>query len=142
MKPKPKSADAVRKQILDDHRKIGQLTGKIAAFESPEEAAGCLKQLLPLLERHFQQEEDEMNGLHAEILERTPELHHTLRELKDEHMSLLERIRQLITAVQKRERGADLRSLGQQLQQQLAAHEAKETAIFIDSIWTDCGEGD
>lgn len=142
MKRTPKSADAARKQILDDHRRIGQLTDRIAVFESPEEALACLEQLLPLLRRHFQEEEDEMNGLHADILARTPELHHNLIELAAEHVSLLARIEQLIAAVQKRERGIDRRALGKQLQQQLAAHEARETAIFIDSIWTDCGEGD
>jgi len=142
MKRTPKSADAARKQILDDHRRIGQLTGRIAAFESPEEALACLQQLQPLLQRHFQEEEDEMNGLHADILARTPELHHSLLELKAEHVSLLARIEQLIAAVPKREVGIDRRALGKQLQQELAAHEARETAIFIDSIWTDCGEGD
>lgn len=142
MKRTAKSTDATRKQILDDHRRIGQLTGRIAAFESPEEALVCLQQLQPLLMRHFQEEEDEMNGLHADILARTPELQHSLLELKAEHVCLLASIEQLIAAVPKRERGSDRRAMGQRLQQQLAAHEARETAVFLDSIWTDCGEGD
>lgn len=137
---KPKSADTARKRILDDHRKIAQLTGTLATCADPEAAGTCVRQLLPVLQRHFAEEENEIDGLHADILERSPELQRALRGLAEEHAALLALAAKLATASQQGK--TDLRPLGKQLQEQLAAHEAKEVAIFLDSIWVDSGQGD
>lgn len=132
-----------RKQILDDHRAIGELLGKIAACAQADEMTASLQQLMPLLVRHFKSEEDEIDGLHANIRKRTPEQQNALLSLKDEHKQLVDRVQLLLSIAQETTGGGPkLQLLGKQLQERLAAHEAKETELFLDSIWTDIGEGD
>lgn len=142
MKPKPTPAE-VRQQILEEHRTIGELTAKVAV---PGEAAAVLanlQRLLPLLERHFRGEENELSGVHENIRRRSPEQQNALLGLADEHAKLLDRLRGLTAlASDVVARTAELHRLGQQLRDDLAAHEAKETALFVDSIWTDLGVGD
>jgi hemerythrin len=142
MNQNPNPAEA-KKQILDDHRQIGELTAKVAATGNAVEMATCLKQLLPLLLRHFKEEEDEIDGLHANIQKRTPQQQNALLGLKEEHKQLLDRVHLLLSIAQETKGGGPkLQLLGKQLQERLAAHEAKETELFLDSIWTDIGEGD
>lgn len=142
MNPNPNPADA-RKQILDDHREIGVLTARIAEIDAAEAMTACLQRLLPLLTRHFKEEEDEIDGLHANIRKRTPEQQHALLGLKDEHKQLLDRVLLLLSIARETKGGGPkLQLLGKQLQERLAAHETKETELFLDSIWTDIGEGD
>lgn len=138
----PKIADT-RQQILAEHQAIAELSGRIAELGDAEQLAAALRQLLPLLQRHFQAEEHEIDGLHASIRRRTPEQQHALLSLKDEHRQLLDRVQLLLAIAQEtRGGGPKLQLLGRQLQERLAAHEAKETGLFVDSIWTDIGEGD
>jgi transcriptional regulator of heat shock response len=135
--------DKVRKQILEDHREIGELLVKIVAAENAATIADHLQQLQPLLRRHFQEEETTITGLHAVIQERTPHFIHALHDLRHEHVKLLEGVSQLLAAAAAP--GSDraqLRTMGKELKDQLAVHEAKETDLFVDSIWTDLGEGD
>lgn len=136
--PTPKT----RQQILDDHRLIGELVGKIALATTAEDTALNLEQLVPLLHRHFREEEDEIGGLHAEIVRRTPQQHQALLDLKAEHARLLEDVQCLLAAAKSERPAKNLVQLGERLKNQLAAHEAKETELFLDSIWTDFGEGD
>jgi hypothetical protein len=141
MKPKSKPVDS-RKRILDDHRRIGALLSDIATATTAADTATHLQQLLPLLRRHFREEENEIDGLHTTIRMQTPQYCNELDELKKEHRDLLERTQQLLD---QSERGGDARQLrtrGAELQQRLAAHETRETEVFVDSIWTDIGAVD
>ncbi|MEZ5963173.1 MAG: hemerythrin domain-containing protein [Planctomycetota bacterium] len=139
--PNPKGS---KKQILDEHREIENLAAKVCTQTgSPAESLHCLERLLPLLERHFRAEEDEISGLHANIRRRSPEQQNALLGLKDEHAQLLARGRSLLAmAKDVVAKSTELRDATKQLQADLATHEAKETELFVDSIWTDIGVGD
>lgn len=137
------NAAEAKKQILDDHRQIGEWMAKVADSGDPANMTSCLQHLLPLLLRHFQEEENEIDGLHLGIQKRTPQQQHALLALKEEHKQLIDRVQLLLAIVQETATGGPkLQLLGKQLQERLAAHEAKETELFLDSIWTDIGEGD
>ncbi|GAB4150923.1 MAG: hypothetical protein Fur0037_19590 [Planctomycetota bacterium] len=146
MKPDPRDQPhrkQMRQRILDDHRRIGELSSRIASEGDPARLAEALKSLLPLLQRHFREEEDEIDGLHASILEHAPEHQNELQRLKEEHKRILDRAQLLLSiAEESGDGGEKLRMLGQQLRERLAGHEAKETELFLHSIWTDIGEGD
>lgn len=144
MKPRarPKQKPAQQK-ILDDHRQIGELLGKIAGTGVATEIAASLDALLPVLIRHFQEEEDEIDGLHIDIQRRSPQQHQALLGLKSEHVQLLAAARDLLLQAKAAKGSSDkLQKLGVQLKERLATHESKETELFLDSIWTDIGEGD
>ena len=142
MNPNPKPGGS-REQILADHRQIGELLSTLAVLTVATETTRCLDCLLPLLERHFKEEEDEIDGLHAIIQDQAPQHQNALQSLKDEHVKLLELARRYQTTARETEgHSTKLRELGTQLKNQLASHEARETEIFVDSIWTDLGVGD
>lgn len=141
MERHPKSA--AKQKILDDHRVIGQLISDVASLEEPAEVARCVQRLLPVLRGHFADEEQEIDGLHALVERRTPQHHEALLGLKKEHAQLLAHAEQLLAAA-RQPHGAreEIRRLGRQLRTDLAAHETRETEVFMDSIWTDFGGSD
>jgi hypothetical protein len=142
MKPMSKTADS-RQQILDAHRRISALTQKLGVVSRADDMVASLRELATLLAAHFAEEEAEFDGLHENIRKRSPELQHGLQELEQEHMQLLERVHALMSiAQQERLPVPKLRQLGKQFQERLAQHEAKETGVFQDSIWTDLGTGE
>jgi hemerythrin len=142
MEPKPDPADS-RRQILAEHQQITALTQQLATVQGAPEMATCLRKLATILTDHFRQEEEGFDGLHESIRARTPELQNALQGLKDEHQQLLDRLQLLLSIVQESRGSAPkLQLLGKQLQERLSEHEAKETRIFLDSIWADLGEGD
>ena len=142
MNPNPNPGES-RKQILDDHREIGELLSTLANVTAATETTKCLNRLLPLLQRHFKEEEDEIDGLHAVIQTQAPHRMAALLELKQEHTELLEQVKHFLSVAEQTEgHNPKLRDLGLKLKSQLTAHEAKETEIFVDSIWTDLGAGD
>jgi hemerythrin len=129
--------------VLADHEKIIALTARLAAVGGADEMVSCLRQLATILTGHFKEEEDGFDGLHDDIRKRTPEQQHALMGLKEEHTHLLERV-QLLLSIAQQSRGPapKLQVLGKQLQDRLSEHEARETQVFLDSIWTDLGESD
>ncbi|MCB9876334.1 MAG: hemerythrin domain-containing protein [Planctomycetes bacterium] len=136
-------AERSRQQILDDHREIGALMSKVLVAGSAADMVECLGRLQPLLQRHFEEEEAEVGGLHATIVANAPRHSSVLPDLQQQHANLLERVGQVAAAATRP--GAaigDLTRLAEQLRSELAAHEAAETEIFVDSIWTDLGAGD
>lgn len=135
-------ASQARKQILDDHRRIGELLSRVAAAADAAESRDSMRELLPLLQRHFREEEEEIGGLHAVVRQRTPHHWNALCGLRDEHLQLLAQARDLQAQAERNAAVEHLRELGTELKDHVAAHEAKETEIFVDSIWTDLGEGD
>lgn len=135
-------ANQARKQILDDHRRIGELLSRIAAAASAAESRECLHELIPLLQRHFREEEQEIGGLHTIVQQRTPHHWNALRGLREEHLQLLAQARDLLAQAERDAEPKHLCELGVELKERIAVHEAKETEIFVDSIWTDLGEGD
>jgi hemerythrin len=139
----PTDPGKARQQILDDHREIGALLSQVAGADSAAATRDALQRLEPLLRHHFKEEEEELDGLHAAILQRAPQHGNALRNLGDEHRRLLELAGELRSkAADPAATETELRDLGQQLGQRLAAHETNETEIFVDSIWTDLGDGD
>lgn len=140
-KPKPKPSRK-KQQILDDHERIRALLAQLAAAAEASATCRCLDDLQPLLQRHFRDEEAEIDGLHAGIRQRTPQFWNALCGLRDEHVQLLAEAGVLRQAAGAGTAPEQLRALGHTLQQRVAAHEAKETELFVESIWTDLGEGD
>ena len=102
-----------------------------------------MKRLETLLERHFKAEEDELDGLRATVPQHAPRLESSLRSLREEHRQLLESVRDLAARAAKAQ-GDDpsLREMSKALRDRFSAHEARETDIFVESIWTDIGTGD
>lgn len=143
MERHPKPTAAAKQKILADHRIIGQLISDIASLDDPAAITKCVQQLLPVLRGHFAEEEQEIDGLHAVVERRTPQHHEALLALKQEHALLMSHAEQLLAAA-RAAKGADteLRRLGRQLRTDLAAHESRETEVFMDSIWTDFGGSD
>lgn len=114
----------------------------IGAATDPKQVAAGVQKLQPVLQRHFAEEEQEMDGLHAVIQKRTPELLGALHDLRQEHAQLLVQVEQLLAAARRAPAGdTRLQALGQQLRDQLGRHESHETQVFMDSIWTDTGGG-
>lgn len=142
MKAKKKPDQTVRQQVLADHREIGLLLQKLADFGDSRQAMSHLRQLQPLLQRHFDAEESEFDGMHAGIRARTPEQQNVLLELKAEHKELLACVHDLLAPASPARKPSVLRERCDRLREQLGAHEAKESAVFMDSVWTDVGEGD
>ena len=142
MEQQPDPAES-RRQILAEHQEIQALAQKLAAVRGAAEMTACLRKLATVLTGHFRQEEDGADSLHEGIRTRTPEQQNALRGLKEEHQQILDRLQLLLSTVQE-SRGAapKLQMLGKQFQERLAEHEANETRIFLDSIWSDLGEGD
>ena len=136
-------ADDSRRQILDAHRKIDALAAKLGVVSGADEMMASLRELATLMAAHFAEEEKEFDGLHENIRKRSPELQNALQELAQEHKHLLERVHALMSIAQQEHlAAAKLRQLGKQFQQRLARHEANETGVFQDSIWTDLGTGE
>lgn len=132
-----------RQQILHDHHEIETLVGQVAPTSTREQTLAALTGLQPILQRHFAKEEEQIDGLHNEILHRTPRHANALAGLKDEHRELLASLQQLLDkANEKSVDDASLQTLGAEFRARLAEHEARETEIFVDSIWTDLGAGD
>jgi len=132
-----------KKQILQDHQDIEALMLQVATGASRAETIEAIERLRPLLERHFQSEEAELSGLHAEIVQKAPRHANALQMLKDEHAAILVQVDEL-AAIAKSSEAPDARrqELGEKLKARLEEHEATETEIFVDSIWTDLGAGD
>ncbi|MCB9886629.1 MAG: hemerythrin domain-containing protein [Planctomycetes bacterium] len=142
MTPTRKPAKA-KDQILDDHRQIGALLSQVPSAGSTARTVDLLQTLVPLLRRHFQEEEAEISGLHAVIQRRTPHLVYALQDLKRDHTDLLQAAQELLDLANSPDADeAQLQRRGRALKDGIAAHETKETELFVDSIWTDLGEGD
>ena len=104
------------------------------------EMVACLRELGTLMAEHFADEEREFDRLRDDVRSRSPELRNALHEIAEDHKELLERVDALSWyAKQKHRPASKLRRLGKRFQERLARHEARETAIFQDSIWADLG---
>jgi hemerythrin len=135
---KSKSGDA-RQQIVADHREIDELMTQITSGPGAAETRQCMRRLLPLLARHFREEEDQIDGVHMRLREQAPRHSHALEGLQREHVQLLELARELLLMADGGSR--HLAVLGAQLRERLADHEAREMELFVDTVWTDLGAG-
>ena len=129
-----------KKRILDDHREIGELLAQCTTATKASQVLENMQKLRALLGRHFAEEEGQLGGLHDSIHTRAPRFENSLQGLIEEHRQLLESVNELIDQAGK---SADddpkLREMSKSLQARFAAHEARETEIFVESLWTDIG---
>lgn len=137
-KPDPTS----KKRILDDHKAIGALLAQCTSATEASVIHQSMTKLQALLGRHFAEEEAQLAGLDERPQPPAPRFANSVRGLIEEHRELLVSVRDLIDrAAQAQGDCASLRESSTALQARFVAHEARETEIFVESIWTDIGGG-
>jgi hemerythrin len=132
-----------KKRILDDHVEIATLLEASVNATQASEIVANMTRLRALLGRHFAEEESELGGLHESNQVRAPRHANSIASLKIEHRDMLEKVREILEGAEKP--GSDvakLCALSKELQSLFVSHEARETEIFVDSVWTDIGTKD
>ena len=121
--------------------------GAIKAILEGLETTTDLHRLLPLceqlraaLEQHFAREE-EPEGLHELIASLAPNTVASLQNVLGEHQGFLERLDRLIASARACLEGplAEILRDTAALSRNLRDHEARETKLFTDAVFTDLG---
>jgi hypothetical protein len=130
----------VDEQILAEHNRIHELNDQLQATSAMPDLLACIAELRATLVRHFAVEE-EPGGFFDTVRELEPGHHARIDALEKEHAVLLAALDALaercaacigtIASVQ-----GDARALGHRL----AAHEAAEDHVLIDTMYTDLGQ--
>ncbi len=121
--------------VQDEHLEIRSAVAKLRSTTDIRILAGVLSGLQEMLPAHFEREEGP-DGLGAEITEQAPQSAFALEQIFGEHVVILE----MVSALSTRSTGLldGIAALARMLEQ----HEAKESKLFVDAIYTDLGEGD
>ena len=135
------------KRILEEHRQLQERLEKIrSALSAPRESeraavwlsdlAACLRELLPFLRAHFDQEEE--GGLFERIQEVWPHAARACTRLQGEHGALLARLESLGAECEKAPLAEEeLLSLAvrvRSLSADLASHEGRENELLCGSL--------
>ena len=130
-------------QALEDHRKIRELTGRLAQAPSLLELLRRLQELRALMAPHFR--EEEAPGGFFEIVSTQASRHlGAVRQLEQEHAALLSEI----DGVAERARAclmgpvAEILKQAKALVRRIESHESRENELLIDALYVDVGGGD
>lgn len=130
-------------QALEDHRKIREITERLAQVPSLLELLRRLQELRSLMAPHFRDEE--APGGFFEIVSTQASRHlGAVRQLEQEHAALLREI----DSVAERARAclmgpvAEILKQAKELARRLNAHESRENELLIDALYVDVGGGD
>jgi hemerythrin len=129
--------------ILEEHRKIREMSGRIEASRDLDELLQCLVEFRALLEQHFLTEEAP-DGFYETVRIAAPRNLMTVDKMKAEHATFLsdiDRVRQRIRACLDGPMKEIFRDAGA-LARALRDHEGREDALLMDIIYTDLGQGD
>lgn len=139
----PSSPADTREQILSEHQQIRELVGRIEDTTDLAEIVSGLQQLQPLFESHFAREEA-LDGLHSDIRARAPQHRQAIDRLEQDHRELLADVAELQAQAQACLQGPirEIEALRSRFLLKLREHEARESGLFVDAIWTDLGQGD
>jgi len=126
--------------IEQDHQAIKRILGRVEATTDLHLLLPVLQELRDALAEHFVREE-EPEGLHELIASMSPNTVASLQNVLGEHRIFLERLEGLIGRARSCCEGPLAEILGEAaaLSQSLHDHEARETALFTDAVFTDLG---
>ncbi len=126
--------------IERDHHAIKEIVGRMESTTDLHRLLPILEELRAALVDHFAHEEAP-DGLHELIASMSPETVATLQNVLCEHQDFLRRLDGLIECVQACLAGplADVLEGAASLAASLRDHEARETVLFTDAVFTDLG---
>ncbi|HET9552369.1 MAG TPA: hemerythrin domain-containing protein, partial [Anaeromyxobacteraceae bacterium] len=123
------AADLVTRLLDEDHDRLHEVTGRLAAAVDRDALAEALEDLAQTLAEHFGREE-QAKGFYGILGARSPEHRAQTARLVAEHREILQDVGHLLTLAQ--ERPAPTREVGRaaaDLAARLQAHEARELSL-------------
>jgi hypothetical protein len=141
--PVEQPARSAERQVEEEHRRIKQLLGRLDKTSDLRLMVPLLQELRILLVEHFEQEEA-ADGFPMMIADPAPHHARILDQLFQEHKTILVNLDDLIEKALFCLDGplAQVRHGVSDLCGQLRAHEATETELLTDTVYTDLGSGD
>jgi hypothetical protein len=139
----PQDAGAARKKAVffEDHRALQVVLGRVEGTRDLNLLIPLLEELHRLLQGHFSREEAP-DGPYRTIEEAAPHHLGRLQDLVEEHRAFLAQIRELEGKIRACLDGpvAEIHVAVRGLCDRLQQHEADETGLFMDALYTDLGE--
>ncbi len=138
---KAQAADKSWEETIEhDHHAIKEILERLEATMDPHLLLPILEELRMSLVEHFAREEAP-EGLHELISTMSPNTVASLQNVLGEHEDFLVRLDSLIERTRKVVRGplAEILRDAMALSESLHDHEARETELFTDSVFTDLG---
>lgn len=131
-----------RERIAAEHEALRVSLERLQAITDPHLLIPALAALRPQLADHFEAEEAE-DGLHGVIGDSAPHLLSSLDRIYDEHRRFLDSVDRLTAAAQQCCEGpvAEILAGIRELCDGLHEHEALESELLTDAVYTDIGEG-
>lgn len=126
--------------VVAEHNEIKNLLAELDS-DDLETVRGAIMRMNPLLRHHFAREE-RAGGLFDHVLDTAPRYSDTVAHLKAEHIAMLGLLDELTSEVEGATDADVLRGHAHKLVEQLRQHEATETSLLVDALYTDLGEGD
>ena len=131
-----------RRRIEAEHEHLKTLVSRLEGVEGLDEARTTLQELRDALVEHFATEEAD-DGLHQAIGTTAPEKDRAIEGLFDEHREFLIRLSRIQRKAEACHEALEtLFEDGRRLAADLREHEAKETELFLDAVYTEHGGGD
>jgi hypothetical protein len=137
------SAQSGGDKVIEQHRRIRVLVNRLDKTTDLRLIVPQLQELRILLDEHFEQEEAP-DGFPEMIAQPAPHHARALDELFDEHKVILSNLDDVIEKALFCLEGplATVRRSVTSLCEQLRTHEATETVLLTDTVYTDLGIGD
>ncbi len=138
--PKRAVDPAWEASIEEDHDEIKEILGRMQATTDPHVLLPVLEELRGALREHFAREE-EPDGMHEIVTSMAPNSVASLQNILGEHEVFTERLDRLIERARACVEGPMARILhdAAELSESLHDHEARESALFTDAVFTDLG---
>ena len=136
----PPFDEAWEETIEQDHHAIQEILARLTGTTDPHRLLPILEELRVVLVDHFGREEAP-EGMHEIIASLSPNTVASLQNVLGEHEQILERVDDLIARARtciEDPLAAILRDAAA-LSTSLHDHEARETALFTDAVFTDLG---
>lgn len=132
---------SVERQVLEEHRTIGSVTGRVEQARDLAELLTRLAEFKAVLEPHFRMEEAPEG-----FFEVVRASHNVGRigQLQNDHQHVILEIDRLMACAQACLAGpiAEILTQAANLARRLREHEAREDRLLLDAMYTDTGHGD
>jgi len=138
-KPAAQEPFDTQREIVGGHVALKQLLDRLETTEDPRKLLEIIGELNALLTAHFRAEES-ATGLHEIISENAPQCLTQLQRLFDDHRVLLETVESVSCKLESYLRGPErIREEVTDLCRKLREHEAEESRLLTESLYTDLG---
>lgn len=136
----PATGGSSRERIAAEHAALRGSLEQLLEITDPHQLVSALEELRPRLAEHFAAEEG-TDGLHDVIGDSAPHLLSSLQRVYDEHRQFLATVDRLTADARRCCQGpvAELLSGTRQLCDGLHEHEALESELLTDAVYTDLG---